>query len=74
MIQKFSPEKEPEKFKILTTAYEAVKDMRSRVKTSLYGTAKQAECVALLEAMKLSASIQKKRPVLSDLMDTNLNN
>ena len=68
LVKKHPPEKEPDAFKMITVAYNAIKDGRSRVKTTLFGTSEVAEAGDIIEASALSLNIRKRNPSLQELI------
>jgi DnaJ-class molecular chaperone len=74
LVKQYPPEVEPESFKMITVAYEAIKDKRSRVKTQVFGTSKVAECQDIIRAATLSVSINKRSPLLKEIIDAETGN
>lgn len=68
LVKQHPPEKEPETFKMITIAYEAVKDMRNRVKTRLFGTSHAASCEDILRAITLTLPVRKRIPTLKEII------
>ncbi|MFA6013380.1 MAG: J domain-containing protein [Desulfobacteraceae bacterium] len=68
LVKQHTPEKEPETFKMITMAYEAIKDMRSRVKTRLFGTSQTASCEDILRAITLTLPVRKRIPTLKEII------
>ncbi len=53
---------------MITIAYEAIKDTRSRVKTTIFGTSGLADCEDILKASTLSLAIKKRNPALQEII------
>ncbi len=62
LVRKYTPERAPKRFQQITTAYEAVKDVRSRVKTSIFGVTQYADVDLAIQAL-VQARPPKRRCV-----------
>ena len=68
LVKQFSPERYPEKFRSITSAYESVKDKRSRVKSRLFSVLKTMDTEEALRSLGDSVKIKKKRTTLNKLI------
>lgn len=68
-VKRYSPEKAPDAFKMITLAYDAIKDRRSRIHTRLFGTSDVARCEDILRALALPLEIKRRSPSLADLVE-----
>ena len=68
LVKKYSPEKNPERFRRITTAYEAIKDKRSRLYTELFGAFNDMAPEATIDALAADVEIARARPGLEQLL------
>lgn len=69
LIQQYTPEKYPEKFKRITEAYEALKTPRERVRTHLFGFARIKDPEQALRELVNAVELKKRRPGLRELFE-----
>ena len=68
LVKVYSPEKKPEMFRKITTAYEAIKDERTRAATELFSALKNMEFRETLETLAASVKITRRTPGLQELL------
>lgn len=68
LVKNYSPEKDPEMFQKITTAYEAIKDKRTRTKTDLFFALKNVEFRQTIETLASTVTISRRRPGLQELL------
>lgn len=67
-VREFNPEKDPEAFREITAAYEAIKDRRSRVRARiLVGTTGRSTADILIELIQ-AVRFRKQKTGLQELM------
>jgi len=69
LIQQYSPERCPEKFKKITEAYEALKTPRERIRSRLFGDDSMHHAEQKLRNLVDALEIKKRRPGLQALFD-----
>ena len=67
LVKDYSPEKTPETFKEITTAYESIKDKRSRAKTELFSALENMESSETLKTLAGTVKIKRRNPGLQEL-------
>lgn len=67
-VKRYPPEKEPDKFHSITSAYEDIKDQRSRVKSRLFSALRDVEAEKNLKELVASVKFTKKNVGLSELL------
>ena len=67
-IREHPPGRDPDRFQQVTAAYEALKDQRSRIRTSLFGYAEYGDHSLALEALKEAMADQRQTPGLATLL------
>jgi curved DNA-binding protein CbpA len=68
LVREFSPEHHPEKFAAVRTAYESLKDVRTRLCHRLFEAGRKESVDALLE--EIACRNPRRRLSLSDLLGT----
>jgi curved DNA-binding protein CbpA len=68
LVKIFAPEKAPEQFQRITTAYEAVKDSRRRTETTIFTALMDMEYDETFSTLTKSVKIRKKQTGLKDLL------
>ncbi len=68
LVKVHSPEKKPEMFQKITTAYESIKDARTRATTELFSALKNMEFRETLETLAASLKITRRTPGLQELL------
>ena len=69
LIRAHPPGREPERFQQITAAYEALKDERTRVQTTILGMASYGDFELALKALVEARSPQRKTPGLKTLLE-----
>lgn len=69
LVKKFTPEKYPSQFQKITTAYESVKDQRSRVKSRLFSAFRDLEFETTLKELAAHVKFDKKKSGLKELLN-----
>jgi DnaJ-class molecular chaperone len=67
LIKKHTPEKDPNQFQKITTAYEKIKSVHVRIQTRLFGVLDQADPEKSLMALSRARTPAKKRAGLDEL-------
>ncbi len=70
LIKQHTPEKSPDRFQQVTTAYEKIKSSRARIRTALFEIIENANTESALLALGEAASPQRVRVGLKTLMQT----
>ena len=68
LVRKYPPEQAPERFQQITSAYEAVKDVRSRVETAIFGAARYADVDLAIDALVRARPPRRRCLGLRDLL------
>ncbi len=68
LVKEFTPEKAPDKFQNFTTAYEGIKDRRSRVKSKIFNALRDMEGDATFRSLVKSVKFKKKHTNLGELL------
>ena len=68
LVKTFPPEKEPEKFRQINTAYEALKNRRNRIKSRMFSGVDTVDMEKALLELSSSLIFKKKRSALEDLI------
>jgi len=69
LVKIHSPEKNPEMFQKITSAYEAIKDERTRATTELVFALKNVEPRQTIETLAASVKITRRNPGLQELLN-----
>ncbi|SMD04810.1 DnaJ domain-containing protein [Desulfocicer vacuolatum DSM 3385] len=69
LVKAYSPEKTPETFKEITTAYESIKDQRSRAETELFSALKNMETSETLKSLAAYIKVKRRNPGLQELLN-----
>lgn len=69
LVKLHSPENDPESFRMITLAYDAIKDKRSRIRTRLFGIDNAERSEAVIKALTLAFELRRKVPALKDLIE-----
>ncbi len=67
LVKKHTPEKDPERFRQITEAYEALKDRRNRVKGKIFGGLTVRDYENALLALAKAPEIRRRRAGLQEL-------
>jgi len=67
LVKAYSPEKNPDAFKEITTAYESIKDERTRAATELFSALKNMEPSETLKTLAASVKMKRRNPGLQEL-------
>ena len=67
-IREHPPGRDPDRFQQVTAAYDALKDQRSRIRTSLFGYAEYGDHRLALEALMEAIPDQRRTPDLASLL------
>lgn len=68
LVKIYSPEKTPEEFQKITSAYESIKDKRTRVTTELFSALKSIESSETIRTLAASVKINRRTPGLQELL------
>ena len=68
LVRAHPPGKDPERFEEIARAYEAVRDERTRVRTTIFGTAGGGGAEAALMALVRARSDRREAPGLQELL------
>ena len=69
LVKSHSPEKDPEMFQTITSAYESIKDARTRATTELVSALKNVESRQAIETLASSVNITRRTPGLQELLN-----
>jgi len=69
LVKTHSPEKDPEMFKNITSAYESIKDARTRAATELFFALKNVESRQAIETLASCVKITRRTPGLQELLN-----
>jgi len=69
LVKSHSPEKDPEMFQTITSAYESIKDARTRATTELVSALKNVESRQVIETLASSVKITRRTPGLQELLN-----
>lgn len=69
LVKVHSPEKDPEMFQKITSAYESIKDARTRAATELFSALKNVEPRQAIETLASSVKITRRTPGLQELLN-----
>lgn len=69
LVKTHSPEKDPEMFQKITSAYESIKDARTRATTDLFFALKNVESRQTIETLASSVKITRRTPGLQELLN-----
>ncbi len=67
LVKKYTPEKNPERFRQITTAYEAIKDKRSRIEAKIFGALKSPDYKDALLSLLRNREQKRRRAGLQEL-------
>jgi len=70
LVKRFPPEKNPEKFRSITAAYETVKDKRTRVQMGIFSTLTSMDYEGELRSLADAAMFKKRRTTLEEIVAT----
>ena len=68
LIRTHPPSRNPERFQQITAAYEALKDVRSRVESAIFGMAQYGDFELALAALVQARPAERKTPGLQTLL------
>ena len=68
LVRTYPPARNPEKFRQIDLAYEALKDCRSRVDAEIFGHTAYPSCEAALDALLKCGSVERRTPGLKTLL------
>ena len=68
LIRTHPPSRNPERFQQITAAYEALKDVRSRVESAIFGMAQYGDFELALAALVQARPAERKTPGLKTLL------
>jgi len=69
LIKRYTPEKNPERFREITAAYEQIKTPRSRIRTKLFGTLYVSDAEEALIFLGRTRRLARRRAGLKELLD-----
>jgi DnaJ-class molecular chaperone len=69
-VKKYTPEKDPVRFRKITEAYEALKDERSRVRQKMFGAMMAQDYEKALLALADAREPRRRRVGLKELLET----
>ncbi|MDM8550189.1 J domain-containing protein [Desulfobacterales bacterium HSG2] len=67
LVKRHTPEKDPERFRQITEAYEAIKDVRNRVKGKVFGGLTIRDYESALLSLAKAREIKRRRVGLQEL-------
>ncbi|QTA86016.1 DnaJ domain-containing protein [Desulfonema magnum] len=67
LVKKYTPEKEPERFRQVTEAYEAIKDERNRIMGKIFGGLAARDYADALVSLGKAKEIRRRRVGLKEL-------
>ncbi|SLM33205.1 hypothetical protein MTBBW1_950003 [Desulfamplus magnetovallimortis] len=70
LVKKYPPEREPQQFQKINSAYEEIKDQRSRVKSRLFSTFKTVTTEVALQELASVAKFKKRNAGLKELFQS----
>ncbi len=73
MVRNHSPERDPEKFRRITEAYEALKDGRNRVREKIFGGLTVGEYESALLSLAKARELKRRRVGLRELLEAEKN-
>lgn len=68
LVKTYTPEKSPEKFRLINRAYEALSDERRRVKTKLMGYGSYRFWKEALDDLMTTVEFERKSPTLEEIV------
>ncbi len=68
-VKRYSPEKNPEQFRKITDAYEAIKDRQSRVRGQIFGPLEVKDYEGAIESLARAREPKRRCPALSELFE-----
>ena len=68
LIRTHPPSRNPERFQQITASYEALKDVRSRVESAIFGMAQYGDFELALAALVQARPAERKTPGLKTLL------
>ena len=68
LVKKHTPEKDPERFRQITQAYEAVKDVRNRVRGKIFGGLTIQDYEEALLSLAKARTVRRRRAGLQELI------
>ena len=68
LVRAHLPSRDPERFQQITTAYDALKDERSRVETTIFGMARYGDFELALDALVRARPDRRRSPGLKTLI------
>ena len=69
LVKEHSPEKDPEMYQKITSAYESIKDAGSRATTALVSALKNVETRQAIETLASSVKLTRRTPGLQELLN-----
>lgn len=69
LVKIHSPERKPDMFQKITSAYESIKDARARAKTDFFDALKNMESRQTIETLASSVKITRRTPGLQELLN-----
>lgn len=73
LVRKFTPELCPERFILITKAYEVIKDRRSRIKSKIMGLKDYRFWTEALTDLVNTIDLERKSPGLGDILEADKN-
>jgi len=70
LVKKYTPEKEPDKFRRITEAYESLKDRRNRIRGKIFGGLTVPDYEAALLSLAEAGEVGRRRVGLQELFRT----
>ncbi len=70
LVKKYTPEKDPARFRKITEAYEALKDERSRVRQKMFGAMMAKDYEKALLSLADAREVKRRRVGLKELFGT----
>ncbi|MFO7884434.1 MAG: hypothetical protein R6U68_06400 [Desulfobacteraceae bacterium] len=70
LVKQFPPEKAPDRFHVINTAYESIKDKRTRVKTRMFAALKSFNYEEELRRLADEVKARKKKTTLTEILQT----
>ncbi len=67
LVKRHTPEKDPERFRQITEAYEAIKDVQNRVRGKIFGALTIRDYEGALLSLAKAREVKRRRVGLQDL-------
>lgn len=68
LVRRYSPERDPKRFEMISRAYEALGDRRSRIRSALFGIAGHVDSEHAFDALMEACQPPRQTPGLADLL------